>query len=189
MRPAVKADGTTYYEHVLVYVDDVLSISDQPMTTMKGLQNRFKLKDDKIEEPDIYLGASLSKMLNETNKECWAMSADKYCAAAVNNVTEVLNKRGLRLPTKCLTPLSGGYRPELDTTPELKADGVQYYQEIIGVLRWAVEIGRVDILHEVSLMSSYLAMPRHGHFEQVIHIFGFLKEHKKLRLMFDSDHP
>ena len=73
--------------------------------------------------------------------------------------------------------------------PELKANGVQHYQDSIGVLRWEVEIGQVDILHEVSLMSSHLALPRHGHLEQVLHIFGYLKEHKKLRLMFDSDHP
>ena len=77
----------------------------------------------------------------------------------------------------------------MDVTPELKSDGVQYYQELIGMLRWAVEIGRVDILLEVSLMSSHLALPRQGHLEQVLHIFGYLKSHKKLRLMFDSDYP
>ena len=189
MRPAVKSNGFTYYEYVLCYVDDVLCISDQAMNTMKGIQETFKLKDDKIEEPDVYLGASLSKMNNETNKECWAMSSDKYCAAAVANVTEVLGKKGLRLPSKCATPLVHGYRPEIDVTPELKADGLQYYQELVGVLRWAVEIGRVDILLEVSMMSAHLALPREGHLEQVIHMFGYLKSHKKFRLMFDSDHP
>ena len=189
MRPAVKSNGFKYYEYVLTYVDDVLCISDNPMSTMMCLQKTFKLKDDKIEEPTMYLGASLSKMINQSCKECWAMSSDKYCATAVANVTEVLNKKGARLPSKCLTPLANGYRPELDTSPELKADGLQYYQELIGILRWAVEIGRVDILLEVSMMSAHLALPREGHLEQVLHIFGYLKSHKKLRLMFDSDYP
>jgi hypothetical protein len=41
------------------------------------------------------------------------------------------------------------YHLELDTSAELKADGVQYYQELIGILRWAVELaGRVNILLE-----------------------------------------
>ena len=189
MRPAVKDNGFQYYEYVLTYVDDVLCVSHDPMSTMKGIQEKFKLKDDKIEEPDVYLGASLTKINNESGHACWAMSSDKYCAAAVDNVTEVLEKKGLRLPSKCLTPLSSGYRPEMDTSPELKADGVQYYQELVGVLRWAVEIGRVDILLEVSLMSTHLALPRQGHLEQIIHIFGYLKIHKKLRILFDSDHP
>ncbi len=91
--------------------------------------------------------------------------------------------------TYLITQRSNDYRPELDVTAELKGDGVYYYQELIGVLRWTVEIGRVDILLEVSMMSAHLALPREGHLEQVIHIFGYLKAHKKFRLMFDSDHP
>jgi len=189
LRPAIKSDGFKYYEYVLCYVDDVLCISDNPMATMEGIQKKFKLKDDKIEPPDMYLGAGLTKMHNESNLECWAMSSDQYCAAAVANVTESLNKKGLRLPSKCVTPLANGYRPEVDVTPELKADGLQYYQELIGVLRWAIEIGRLDILLEVSLMSAHLALPRQGHLEQLYHVFGYLKCHKKFRLMFDCDHP
>ena len=64
MRPAVKDNSTTNYERVLVCVDDVLCMSDQPMTTMRGMQCSFKIKDDKIEEPDVRLGASLSKINN-----------------------------------------------------------------------------------------------------------------------------
>ena len=60
---------------------------------------------------------------------------------------------------------------------------------MIGILRWAVEIGRVDILYEVAIMSTYTAMPRMGHLEQVLHIFGYLKSHKKFRLMFDCSNP
>ena len=59
------------------------------------------------------------------------MLSDKYFAAAVANVTQVLDRKGLQLPSKCLTPFSSGYSPEMDTSPELKADGVQYYQELV----------------------------------------------------------
>jgi hypothetical protein len=85
-------------------------------------------------EPDVYLGAEISKMDNEQGRECWAMSSDKYCAAMVKNVEDVLQKKGLRLPSKCTTPLQSGYKPELDCTGELKADGLQWYQEMIGLL-------------------------------------------------------
>ena len=60
---AVKADGFQYYEMDLSYVDDVLCISDDPVKTMKGIQRKFKLKDDKIDEPEDYLGATLEKMM------------------------------------------------------------------------------------------------------------------------------
>jgi len=71
-------------------------------------------------------------------------------------------------------PLSSGYRPEMDCTAELKAEGVQRYQEIIGQLRWAIELGRVDILLETSLMTQHLALPREGHLEQAFHLVGYL---------------
>jgi hypothetical protein len=79
------------------------------------------------------------------------MSAEKYVVASVKNIEDTLAKRGLRLPTKCYTPLPSDYRPELETSAELKSDGVQAYPEMIGVLPWAVELGRVDILLEVAL--------------------------------------
>ena len=189
MRPAIKDSGLKYWEYILCYVDDVLCIHEDPTIALKQIATKFKLKEDKMDEPDIYLGASLSKMDNVDGDECWAMSSDKYCAAFVTNVEESLEKKGLKLPSKCVTPLRSGYKPELDATCELKADGLQWYQEIIGSLRWAVELGRVDILLETSLMSQYLAMPREGHLEQALHIVGYLKSHKKFRLLFDSAYP
>ena len=70
LRPAVKPDGFEYYELVLCYVDDVLSVSHDSATTLRGLQSTFKLKDDKVEVPEMYLGAQLSKMQVEGH-ECW----------------------------------------------------------------------------------------------------------------------
>jgi hypothetical protein len=61
--------------------------------------------------------------------------------------------------------------------------------ELIGQFRWAVEIGRVNILLETSLLSSYLAMPRVGHLEQEFHIFGYLQTHPKRKIGFDPSHP
>ena len=178
LRPAVKPDGTRYYEYLLIYVDDVLGISHNP-NMLNCIKKHFKLKGDKIEEPSLYLGANITKMVNEEGKECWAMGADDYCASAVQNVEKVLANKGLRLPSRCITPTVHGYRPELDATAELKADGIQWYQEMIGMLRWACEIGRVDILTEVAMMSQHMCLPRQGHLEQVLHIVGYLKSHKK----------
>ena len=125
-----------------------------------------------MEKPEVYLGAELSSMDNDQGIECWAMSSDKYCAAMVKNIKDSLKKKGLRLPTKCNIPIRNGYKPEMDCNGELKADGLQWYQDMIGSLRWAVELGRVDILLEVALMLNPLAFPREGHLEQVLNIMG-----------------
>jgi hypothetical protein len=112
-----------------------------------------------------------------------------YVDASVRNVEEKLAKDGLRLPSKCITPLTADYHPSDDTSAELTAEGMRYYQELIGVLRWAVEIGRLDILLEVALLSSHLALPRKGHLEQVYHMFGYLKVAPRRRLYLDPDYP
>ena len=79
-----------------------------------------------------------------------------------------------------------GYIPELDITEELKSEEFTWYQELIGQLRWAIEIGRVDILLKVSLLYQHLSLSRDGHLEQALHIMGYLKTHNKIRLMFDK---
>ena len=69
----VKPDGFEYYEMILCYVDEVLSILHDAMKTMKGIQHKFKLKDDKIMEPENYLGTGLSKTVTVNGRECWSM--------------------------------------------------------------------------------------------------------------------
>ena len=55
----------------------------------------------------------------------WFMSLEKYIKLPIDNVEDTLQKAGQRLPLKCKTLLAHGYRPELDTSPELKSDGLQ----------------------------------------------------------------
>mmetsp|Transcript_6495 Transcript_6495/g.15345 ORF Transcript_6495/g.15345 Transcript_6495/m.15345 type:complete len:176 (+) Transcript_6495:2011-2538(+) len=77
------------------------------------------------------------------------------------------------------------YEPEMDGSPELGQADHTYYQELIGMLRWATEIGRVDILMEVSLLSQYQACPRVGHMEQALRIFAYLDTAPNLSLYYD----
>ena len=76
---------------------------------MKGIQSKFKFNNDKMKEPDIYLGVELSKMYNNHKYKCWYMSLDKYCTAVVNNFDTTLDKKGLKFTSKCVTSLKHGY--------------------------------------------------------------------------------
>ena len=140
MHPAVKPDGQEYYEYILCYVDDILAISHKATQVLEDIQVVFKLKDDKITPPEIYLGVQLEKMTVGTH-DGGALTSDKYIKAALDTVEKSLADAGKRLPSKCKTPISSGYRPELDTTPELNAEGLQKYQEMLMMLRWTVELG------------------------------------------------
>lgn len=86
-------------------------------------------------------------------------------------------------------PSVSNYSPEIDSSPELNDEDSTYYQSLIGILRWIVEMGRMGIVIEVSMLSSYVVMPREGHFNQVLHIFAYLKSHHNARLMLDPSYP
>lgn len=52
-----------------------------------------------------------------------------------------------------------------------------------------MELGRIDICLETSMMSSHLALPREGHLDQVLHMFGYLKKYHNAELVFDPSYP
>ena len=52
-----------------------------------------------------------------------------------------------------------------------------------------MKIGRVDIITEVSMMTSQMYMPREGHLEAVLRVFAFLHQNYNCRMAFDPNHP
>ena len=52
-----------------------------------------------------------------------------------------------------------------------------------------VEIGRVDIITEVSTLASQTTIPREGHMDAVFHVFAYLKARHNSRMVFDPTYP
>ena len=69
------------------------------------------------------------------------------------------------------------YRSELDVSTEYDDDQTNYFQNLIGVLRWIVELGSINTAYEVSSLSKFLVRPRTGHIYQALHVFKYLEAH------------
>ena len=190
-KPAKKADGTRYYIYVLVYTDDILCVAEHPNEILNKLDQHFLLKPESRGKPKIYLGAEIGTYTfeSEPSKTYWSMGSHTYVKESVRNVETHLATKNKELKLKVSSPLPINYAPELDATPLCEEDDVSEFHSRIGILRWAVELGRVDICTEVSIMASYAAAPRVGHLEAVYHIFAWLKKHSRSRLVFDSTYP
>lgn len=188
MRPATKKSGDTYYQLCLVHTDDMLVISESPREILNKLDQHYVLKPDSIGKPTQYLGAEIGeyRLADDPSKIRWYMSSDKYIKEAVRNVKGWLSDRGHALKSKAPGVFPSGYRAELDTTPLCDDDSADYYQQQIGVLRWSVELGRIDIATEVSMLAAYTAAPRQGHFAALLHIFSYLNSHNRSKLVFDD---
>ena len=117
------------------------------------------------------------------------MSSTNYIKTDVDNAEEKIKKKGDQLPSRAVTPMSQGYYPETDSYPELDQDVIPTFQELICILWWAVEIGRFDIVTEISMLSIYQASPREGHLKRIYHIFAFFNKNPKLVLKFDNQEP
>ena len=75
-----------------------------------------------------------------------------------------------------MTPFSSSeYRPELEASDYCNDDLTTVYLNLMGMLRWMIELGRVDMLHEASPLSQYMALPRTGHLQQALNIFKYIK--------------
>ena len=98
----------------------------------------------------------------------WAISPSKYVNEAINNCEKWVHenmpehKHGCRASN----PFPTDYDPDLDTTAELDEEQATYYQSQIDILIWIVELERIDIATEVSLLASHVALPKRDTYRQ-----------------------
>ena len=89
----------------------------------------------------------------------------------------------LSLELKDETPIQTSYQPEVYISLELKSEDGIYYQLIIGILRWMVELGMIYICLEVYMMLSHLALLQEGNMEKLYNVFEYLKKYHNYYLV------
>jgi hypothetical protein len=79
IREAVRDNGFDYYEMLIIYVDDMLSLSHQAKERIDKITMHALLilpaKKGSIKEPTLYLGANVGKMQLEDGWEVWYTSS------------------------------------------------------------------------------------------------------------------
>ncbi len=173
-----KDDGHQYYAYCLLYVDNILMIHHNNVKALQEIDHFFKTKPNLIGEPKYYLGAKLRRTTLPNGVNAWGMSACKYVQAAVAIIKAYYAQE---YPTRkwekhTSGPFPSNYAPELDTNDHLDHEKSAFYQSQIGTVRSIVELSRIDIITEVSELSSFLAMPCEGHLNAVFHLFHYLKK-------------
>ena len=192
MKPAVPpGDGFRYYPYVLTYVDEILVMHNDAMTTLNQTNHFFKMNPESMGDLDIYLGGKLRLFMMNNGVERWSLLSSKCMQEAVRNgkIQWNVTYPGIKLPQRAATPFVKDYLPELNISEELNPEKANYYQSLIGIVRWMIELGRINMITEVSLFSFFLAIPRRGHLEALFHIFAYLDIKHNSRMIFDPTHP
>ena len=167
MKKDTKLDGTYYYSYILVYVDDTLTLLKDPKAYMQILSEKYYVKKSSIGAPDLYLGTQYKLVIGRSENPAWSSSTDRYVKEATSVSFECMNSMGLKLTKRHKSsehPFSNSiYRPELDMSEPCNSDEHHFYQQMVGIAQWMIEICRIDIAFEVSLMLRHLAGPCIGH--------------------------
>jgi hypothetical protein len=128
LRAAQKADGTRYYEYVLVYTDNILCVSCDPNAIFCHLDQHFMLKPGLfIGPPTQYLGSSIGKYKFLNGDECWYMGSDQYVKRKQSEMS--LGEKPLK--SKVSAPFPSNYQAELDTSPLCDDEDMNYYTQQI----------------------------------------------------------
>jgi hypothetical protein len=123
-------DGVRYWAYILIYVDDILCVHNDPGTPLANLDDYFKMKEGSIQVITFYLGMKLNKTVLPNGVISWGMRSSKYVQSDVQNVQEYLaslpgNRRFLE---KAPAPFVCGYKHELDEIPELDPIKDNFFQ-------------------------------------------------------------
>ena len=64
------------------------------------------------------------------------------------------------MQNKIINPFESEYDPLMDSSADMRTIFLDYYHTQIGSLIWMVYLVRIDIIPEVSMLDSQLALPR-----------------------------
>ena len=104
------------------------------------------------------------------------MACVDYIKGAIRNVNDMLEKDkvAMKMFGDGHIPYPSSYRPEMDVSELLSDNLINRYEQLVGMLRWSIELGMVNIQTEVSCLSQHLCTPRKGHLNAVYMIFRYL---------------
>ena len=87
-------------------------------------------------------------------REVWGSSSRDYVKNAIITVERLFEEdgEGFTFINSVKNTFPKGYKPELDVTEELGPEMISSYLQLIGICRWSVELRRIDIFLEVSLL-------------------------------------
>ena len=172
------ADGEISY--ILVHTDDFLVAAKRLERFVEQLRNTYALKDVES-EGSRYLGADHFRGDDGSLR----VGSKTYVTEAISKVQRLYGKQ---LKNRH-TPLPPGDRPELDETELCPPDQIQEYRGMIGMLNWAVSLGRMDVAFATQALSSFSASPTIGHLKRVWGVFGYLKRYPDKEIVVDGSDP
>ena len=186
MKTVTDEAGTSHYEYLARYVDDVIVFSKDPMKVLNILKEHYTLKG--VGVPEYYLGGDVEELKEHWNRQdiTTALSAKTYIDNTIKKLAKLVGIDSFRTYD---SPMSDQYRPELDDSDLCDEENISKYRSLVGSANWVITLGRFDVAYAVNTLAKYMSAPRTGHFKAMLRVFGYLLKYPKGRIIIDpSDH-
>ena len=173
------------YDFIIVHVDDFMILARNAERYMTKLQTIYKIRHvTPIDETtSTYLGMDIRRQSH--GKQGFLLSASTYLKQALSTARRLLDYDTYDDIKGRNTVLDKDKDYDNEETDLLNEMFYKKYLQLVGILNWLSELGRVDITYATRKLSTYNASPRIIHWEAVRHIFGYLKKHHKYALPVD----
>ena len=172
----------TKYEHVAIYVDDLLIASDKSQQIIKDLKEKFKLTIKGDGPLEYHLGFDYK--LDKDNR---------LVAQPMKYITIILEAYEKMFPDEIFhnikAPLEKNDHPELDNTELCCEEQITEYMCMIGQLQWAVTLGRYGILAHVMSISRFRLASKIGHLERLKRLYGYLLKTQYFAIRYRTKEP
>ena len=89
-------------------------------------------------------------------------------------------------PSKQPAAIPPDYKPDIDTTNLCNDSEKVQYWKFIGEMQWAVDLGRIDIMHDAVSLSRYLFALCKGHLSKIQDLYVYLKKYTSTSIKFNT---
>ena len=139
MKERTKQDGSKYYSYLIIYIDDVLCIDENPKAIIDHIATVYRIKDGSIEVPTRYLCMNIKKWnyttMNGELISAFTLGSSTYIKEAVRIVKKnCLNCKLTYKPKSRFDSCpftNNDYIPELDVTEYCDETKITLFQNLI----------------------------------------------------------
>ena len=172
------------YDYIACHVDDFIILADRPEKYMAELRNEYVIKNESSFDQTYYLGLDVTKL--PKGPAGFKLGSQTYLKEALRKAANIYGK-----PIKkgASTPLPPDIHLEVEDTPLLDHKRAQQYLQLVGMLQWMVELGRIDICHAARSLSRYSAAPCDKHWDATERVFRYLHKKQNYCIVIDPSSP
>ena len=170
------------YEYIAIYVDDLLTASEEPQKNIQDLKDNFMIKIKAYGPLEYRLGCDYKLDKDGT----LVAQPTKYINKILDSYKKMFPKKNF---INAKSPLEKKDHPELDNSELCNDEQITKHMNMIGQLQWAITVGRYDILAQVMSMSRFRLAPKVRHLERMKRLYGYLAKTRHFAIRYRTKEP